>query len=301
MIFRPQPPAGAEFRHLLEQIAENVEVERQPAGELVDVEAARQRRVGIGLGDGEGVTHFLGRRRAGFADVIAADAHRRIFRRHLGAILDGVGDEFYRRIDREHPGAAADELFQNIVLRGAAKFCDVVAALLRHGEIHGDQDGGGAVDGERNRDGVEIDAVEGDFEIAQGIDRHADPADFADRFRRVGIVAALRRQIEGDVEPGLAVGDQIFEALVGVGGVGEAGILPHGERPLPVHQRMNAAGERRLAGAAGIDAAGGDHILGGIERFDLDAGFVDHAADGSFLARRLSASVGLSVISHSPE
>ena len=248
--FRPQPPPGAEFRHLLEQIAEDVEVERQPAGELVDVEAARQRRVGIGLGDGEGVAHFLGRRRAGFADVIAADAHGRIFRRHLGAIFDGVGDQFHRRIDRKHPGAAADELFENIVLRGAAQFCDVVAALFRHGEIHGDEDGGGAVDGERHRDGVEIDAVERDFEIAQGVDRHADPADFADRFRRIGIVAALRRQVEGDVEPGLTVGDQIFEALVGVGGIGEAGILPHGERPLPVHQRMDAAGERRFAGAA---------------------------------------------------
>jgi hypothetical protein len=131
------------------------------------------------------------------------------------------------------------------------------------------------------------DAVERDFEIAQRVDRHADPADFADRFRRVGIVAALRRQIEGDVESGLAVGDQIFETLVGVGRIGEAGILPHGERPLPVHQRMDAAGERRLAGAAGIDAASGDHILGGIERFYLDTGFVDHAADGSFLARRI--------------
>src|SRR6202030_3996100 len=114
-------------------------------------------------------------------------------------------DEFDRRVDREHPGAAADEFFENVVLRGATQLGNVVAALLRHGEIHGDQDGGGAVDGERHRDGVEIDAVEGDFEIAQGVDRHADPADFADRFRRVGIVAALRSQVEGDVEPGLAV------------------------------------------------------------------------------------------------
>src|SRR5579864_4176817 len=136
----------------------------------------------------------------------------------------------------------------------------------------------------RHRDGIEIDAVEGDLEIAQGIDRHADAADLADRFGRLGIVAALRRQIEGDVEPGLAVGDQIFEPLVGVGGVGEAGILPHGERPLPVHQRMNAAGEWRFAGAARVDAAGRDYILGGIERFYLDAGFVDDAADGRFLA-----------------
>ena len=102
-------------------------------------------------------------------------------------------------------------------------------------------------------------------------------------FGRVGIVAALRRQIERDVQAGLAVGDQIFEALVGVGRVGEAGVLPHGPRPMAIHQRVDAAGERRLARPALIEAAARHHVLGCVERLDLDAALVDDAAHGACL------------------
>ena len=48
---------------------------------------------------------------------------------------------------------------------------------------------------------IERDAVEQDLHILDGIDRHAGLADIADDARMVGIIAAMRRQIEGDRRP----------------------------------------------------------------------------------------------------
>ena len=194
------------------------------------------------------------------------------------AIFDGVADQLDRRLDREDPGAAADHLLEDIVLGRAAQGGDVVAALLRHGEIHGDHDGGGAVDGERYGDLVEIDAVESDLEIAQAVDRHADPPDLAFRGRVVAVQPALGRQVEGDVEAGVAGLDQVVEALVGCLRVAEAGILAHRPGPPAVHVAMDAAGEgifaglflaRPVAAAASVAAI---QVGCGIDRLHLDAG-----------------------------
>ena len=57
---RPQPAAGAELGHLLPEVAVDVEVEGEAAGELVDVEPALERVVDVGLGDGQAVGHLLG-------------------------------------------------------------------------------------------------------------------------------------------------------------------------------------------------------------------------------------------------
>ena len=170
-----------------------------------------------------------------------------------------------------------DELLQDVVLRGAAQLREVVAALLGHRQVHCDQDRRGAVDRQRHRDPVEVDTLERDLEVAQRVHGHADAADFALGLRIVRIQAALRRQVEGDVEPGLAVGDQVVEALVGLGRIAETRVLAHRPRLLPVHQRMDAARERVLAGLADHVLAAARRDVGrGVERPDLDPRFVDH-------------------------
>ena len=58
-------------------------------------------------------------------------------------------------------------------------------------------------------------------------DRHADPADLALRLGRVGVVAHLGRQVEGDRQAGLALLEQVAEALVGLLGGREARVLAH--------------------------------------------------------------------------
>ena len=65
----------------------------------------------------------------------------------------------------------------------------------------------------------------------------------------VGVVAHLRRQVEGDREAGLALLEQVVVALVRLRGRAEAGVLPHRPEAPAVHRRMDAARERVLAGA----------------------------------------------------
>ena len=81
---------------------------------------------------------------------------------------------------------------------------------------------------------------------------HADPADLALRLRGVGVVAHLGRQVEGDRQPGLALLEEVAEAPVRLLGGREAGVLAHRPEPAPVHRRLDAAGERVLAGPAEV-------------------------------------------------
>src|SRR5262249_38209311 len=127
----------------------------------------------------------------------------------------------------------------------------------------------------RHRNGIEIDVGESDFEIAQRVHRHADATHFAHGFRRIGIKPALGGEIESNVKPGLPVGDEMLEPLVGIGGIGKAGVLPHGPRTVAVHEGMDAAGERLLPRPAPFEAAARNNVLLVVERLDLDTALVD--------------------------
>ena len=103
---------------------------------------------------------------------------------------------------------------------------------------------------------------------------HADPADLAFGLGRVRVVAHLGRQVEGDREAGLALLEQVAEALVGLLGGGEAGVLAHRPEAAAVHRRLDAAGERVLARAARGPRSSSRpaRSAGGVEVVDLDAG-----------------------------
>ena len=98
------------------------------------------------------------------------------------------------------------------------------------------------------------------FHIGNGVDGDAHLADLAARLRRIGIVAQLRRQIEGHGEPGRATLEQIAVAGVGFGGGGEAGVLPHRPQTPAIHVLAGTAreGERArlsLVVSRSLDAA----------------------------------------------
>ncbi len=68
----------------------------------------------------------------------------------------------------------------------------------------------------------------------------------------IGVVAHQSGQVEGGGEAGLALREEIAEALVGIFGCSESCKLPHSPEPAAVHRRMNAAGIRRLTREAEI-------------------------------------------------
>ena len=93
-------------------------------------------------------------------------------------------------------------------------------------------------------------------------------ADLAGGERVVGVVAHLRRQIEGDAQAADALREQIAVARVRLRGRAEPGVLPHRPQPAAVHRRLDAAGERKLARQAELrvripagQIAGRQHML----------------------------------------
>ncbi len=70
------------------------------------------------------------------------------------------------------------------------------------------------------------------------------------RQRVVGVVAHLRRQIEGDAQAVDALREQVAVARVRLGGRAKPGVLPHRPQPAAIHRRLDAAREREFAGEA---------------------------------------------------
>ena len=141
-------------------------------------------------------------------------------------------------------------------------FAAIHARLLPDHDVHREQDRRRRVDRHRGGDLVERDAAEEVRQVVHRVDRDPDPADLALRHRVIGVVAHLRRQIERGGEPGLAGGEQLPKARVGLLGGAEPGVLPHGPEPADVHRGVDAAGEGKLARTA--EVAGG--IAGPVAR-----------------------------------
>jgi len=99
---------------------------------------------------------------------------------------------------------------------------------------------------------VERDAVEEPAHVVDRVDRHPHPADLAEREHVVRVVADLGGEVEGHREAGRPLGQEVAVAPVRLLGRGEAGILPHGPAPLPVHVRVDPPGVREGPGVADI-------------------------------------------------
>ena len=87
---------------------------------------------------------------------------------------------------------------------------------------------------------------------ARLLTRDAARPELALGLRVVGVVAVERRHVVGDRQAGLAGGEQRAEAGVRVLGGAEAREHPHRPEPAAVAGRVDAAGERRLAGQADV-------------------------------------------------
>ena len=141
----------------------------------------------------------------------------RVEPRHLGrAELDGVGDQPQRRLRRPDPRPARCVLLEDVVLDRAGELLARHALLLRGGDIEGQQDGGGAVDRETGADLVQGDAVEQDLGVGQRVDRDTDPANLLAVLGIIGVVAALRGQIERHRQPRSALVQQVAVAAIGL-------------------------------------------------------------------------------------
>ncbi len=125
----------------------------------------------------------------------------------------------------------------------------------REGHVHREQDPRGRIDGHRDRDALEVDVGEQRLHVVEGVHRHALAADLAERARVVRVVAHERGHVEVHAEAGLALGDQVAEAPVGVLAGAEAGDLAHRPQPAAVHRRVRPARVRKAPGQAEVLAS----------------------------------------------
>ena len=156
--------------------------------------------------------------------MIGADVDRIPFRNLFGREQDHVLDQPHRRRGRKHVGAARQIFLDDVVLDGALQRCARRALLVGDRDVERHQPRRGGVDGHRGVHRIERNAVEQRAHVAEMADRHANLADLALRQHVVGIVAGLRRQIEGDREPGLPLGEVLAIKRIGIRGRRMAGI-----------------------------------------------------------------------------
>ena len=250
--FRPYAAGSTELGNFFQYVVVGIPEEGQTASESVDVHAGFQGSFYISdaVGDGEG--DFLSSGGACFTDMVAGNGDGVPFRNVLGAIFKDVGDQTHGRFRREDVGAAGSVFLQDIVLNGAAQCFLGNALLLGYGDVHAQQYGSRSIDGHGGGNFVQLDLVEQDFHISQGVNRNAYLANFAFSHRIGGIITDLGRQVECAGQAAATVSQQVTITLVGFFGSGEASVHTHGPETAAIHRGLYATGVRIFAGEAQI-------------------------------------------------
>ena len=167
--------------------------------------------------------------------------------------------------------------------------------LLRDDHVEREQPGRGGVDRHRRVHLVERDAVHQGVHVALVRHRHADLADLAARQLVIGVVARLRRQIEGHREAGLALREVAPVQLVRRTGGGMTRVRAHQPGLVGLREAVAHCNRffRTLRGGCGRSTsctAGREKV---IACFEVDGILVDpgpQSCEDTLLARRSPAS-----------
>ena len=127
---RPQQARGPQLRHLHEEIHADRPEERQPRREPVDREPGVEPGAHVfdAVRERVGELEVLGR--PGLLHVIAGDRDRVEFRHVRRRVGKDIGDDPHRGQGRIDVGVAHHELFEDVVLDGAAELRLLDALLL---------------------------------------------------------------------------------------------------------------------------------------------------------------------------
>ncbi len=162
-----------------------------------------------------------------------------------------------------------DELLETVVLDGATDLGAIDAALVREGDVEGEEHRRGPVDGHGGGDPIEGDPVEEDLHVLEGVDGDAAHPHLAEAPGRIAVVAHERREIEGGGQARLPLLQEVAESLVGLRRRTEAREHAHRPEAPAVHRRLNAAGEGILARKTEVGEVLEVHVRRGDEVRDL--------------------------------
>ena len=230
----PQPGEGPHLAGLLHEADARVHEEADAADhgrQLAVVDLARgAHAVEHADGGGQRVGDLLHRGGPRLLQVVAAHVDRVPLGRVAHRVGDGVDGEAQARARREDVGPAAEVLLHDVVLRGAREQRRVDPHVLRVGDVEPEEPGRRGVDRHGRVHVLHGDAVEELLHVAEVRHRDADLAHLPRRLGRVGVVPRLGRQVEGDGEPGLSLGEVGAVQLVGGARGGMARVGAHHPR-----------------------------------------------------------------------
>jgi len=240
----PETTGCTEFSNFFKYVVVSVPEEGQTACEVVDLHACFQSCFDVSNTISNGESDFLRSGGTCFTDMVAGDGNGVPLRYILGAVFKNVSNQTHRRFNRKNIGSAGCVFFQNIILDGAAELISRYALLFSDCDVHSQQYGCRCVDGHGCRNLAQINMVEKDFHIFQGINGYTYLADFADSHFVIRVIADLGRKVKC---AGTAVFNQVTITLVGFFSGSEACIHTHSPETAAVHGRLYAAGIRIFA------------------------------------------------------
>jgi len=237
----PEVAGRPQHGDLHEEVHAHAEEEGEPRGELVDLEPGVDGRADVLLAVGEREGRLQHRVGARLHDVVAADGDRVVARHVLRAVGDDVRDDPHGGLGRVDVGVAGEELLEDVVLDRARELLLLDALLLGGHDVAREDGKHGAVHRHGDGDLVQGDPVEEDLHVLDGVDGDAGLAHVAGHARVVGVVAAVRGQVEGDREARLPGGEVAAVKGVRFLGRGEPGVLADRPGLVGVHGGHGAA------------------------------------------------------------
>ena len=208
----------------------------------------------------------------------------------LRCVLEDVGDDLHRELRRIDVRVTYHELLENIVLDRTGKLIERAALLQTGHDVECHDRKYGAVHGHRHRHLVERNAVEQNLHVLYRADRHTGLADVTYNTRVIGVVTAVRGEVECHRQTLLSGSKVAAVECVGLLGGRETCILTYGPGTHYVHRRIGTAQERSYAGGI-VEVLHALEVFSRIGSFDgypfgsqprlLSSGFFGAAALGS--------------------
>jgi hypothetical protein len=211
----PEETSGAELGNFHEVIHADGPEKAEARCKFVDVEPGVKTGSEVFEAVGEGVGEFEVGGCSGFLHVIAGNGDAVELRHVFRTVAENVADNAHGAMRRIDVGVANHEFLEDVVLDGAGEFLRGNALLFGGDDVEGHDREDGAVHGHGDRPLIKGDLVEEDLHVFDGIDSDSGFADVTGDAGVIGIVAAVRSEIESYAETPLACGE--IATIKGVG------------------------------------------------------------------------------------
>lgn len=231
----PEYTCGTHFGDFHEVVLADGPEEGKALSEGIDFQSGFDTGAQVLKAVSQRVAEFDICRSTGFLHMIAGNRDAVEFRHVFRRVFEDITDDAHRHIWRINVRVADHEFLEDIILDRTGKDL-LIDALFNTGldeECENRQNG--AVHGHGDGHLVERNAGEQDVHVEHGADRNASLADVAEYTRVIGIVTAMRRQVECDRKTFLAGSQVAAVESVGFFGCGEAGVLTYRPGTEDVH------------------------------------------------------------------